>query len=187
MNLFATSACPRLSAQALDDARVVKMATETAQLLSTAVRIVAPDALPDGSLYMMSHAGHPVARWVRRSREAFQWTLQHGLALLDEYAERFPDGGVHAASRVVHPVLGVHLHAVLPLLPSDPAERMVNHAANLGMGLDFRDVEDPFLAYRAYLTARWQIARPSGRVRFTRREPPAWALPYLSPAEPAPC
>jgi hypothetical protein len=39
MNIFVTSDCPKLSAQALDNKRVVKMVLETAQLLSTAIFI----------------------------------------------------------------------------------------------------------------------------------------------------
>ena len=188
MNLFATSACPELSAQALDDARVVSQLRETGQLLSTAVRIVAPQALPDGRLYRRGHEAHPVALWVRRSSQAFQWTLQHGLALHAEYCLRFPDAPRESFGRcaeVLHSVLACHLHSVLPLMPSCPAEGMVNHAANLGMGLDFRPTEDPFLAYRQYLTARWQLARGTRAApRFTRREPAPWARPYLA-GEPA--
>lgn len=39
MNIFVTSNYPKISAQALDNKRVVKMVLETAQLLSTAIFI----------------------------------------------------------------------------------------------------------------------------------------------------
>jgi hypothetical protein len=39
MNIFVTSLCPRISAQVLDNKRVVKMVLETAQLLSAAIFI----------------------------------------------------------------------------------------------------------------------------------------------------
>lgn len=179
MNLFVTSINPVACAQALDDARVVKMATETAQLLSTAVRIVAPGALRDDQLYRMGHEAHPVSRWVRSGDLTFQWTLQHGLALLDEYCVRFPKGSVHGASRAIHPILGVHLHAVLPHMTRQRPESVMfcNHAANLGMGLDFRSIENQAEAYREYLRARWHLARATRHPpRWTNRDMPEWAL-----------
>lgn len=187
MNIFATSACPRGSAEALDDARVVSQLRETAQLLSTAVRIVAPRALDDDLLYRMSHEAHPVARWVRRDQATFQWALHHGLALHSEYAARWPGASVHnfaRTSRVLHGVLSVHRHAVLPEMPTMApisGDGMCNHAANLSVGLDFRTIPDTFQAYREYLLARWQIAKGEGRrPRFTGRGAPAWAMQVLS-------
>jgi len=65
MNLFVPSPEIRPSVEALDDKRVVKMVLETAQLLSTAIRILDPETtLP---IYKMTHKNHPVSVWVRSS------------------------------------------------------------------------------------------------------------------------
>jgi len=57
MNIFVTSNCPKLSAQALDNKRVVKMVLETAQLLSTAIFI--NSTITYDNLYKPTHVKHP--------------------------------------------------------------------------------------------------------------------------------
>lgn len=97
MNLFASDPCPALSAQALDDKRVVKMALETAQLLSTAVHHGMVFA--NAEVYQPAYVNHPVTVWVRSSPEAFIWTFQHFHWLLDEYRLRF--NRQHACERIL--------------------------------------------------------------------------------------
>lgn len=87
MNLFASDPSPILSAQYLDDKRVVKMVLETAQLLSTAVHFGMIFA--DGEVYRPAYANHPVALWVREHPAHIGWTYMHLQALLSEYEERF--------------------------------------------------------------------------------------------------
>lgn len=97
MNLFASDPCPCLSAQALDDKRVVKMALETAQLLSTAVHhgmVFASD-----EVYRPAYANHPVAIWVRSHPDALLWSYQHLHWLCVEYHFRFKRQ--HACERVL--------------------------------------------------------------------------------------
>lgn len=186
MNLFCTSSCPIQSAQALDNARVNNQARETAQLLSTAVRLIAPDLFPDDkTLYRKAHEAHPISLWVKRSRQSFTWTLTHGLALLDEFATRFPDSptkGIHASSRVIHPIMGAFRYGVLPLLPDCPQEQLPNCAANSGLGLNFKTMDNAVEAYRTYLLTRWQLAaRSPAKPRWTNRQPPEWAMAQLYP------
>ena len=61
MNIFVTSNCPKLSAQALDNKRVVKMVLETAQLLSTAIFI--NSTITYDNLYKPTHVKHPCTIW----------------------------------------------------------------------------------------------------------------------------
>ena len=61
MNIFVTNDCPIISAQALDNKRVVKMVLETAQLLSTAIFINSNVAYDN--IYKATHIKHPCTIW----------------------------------------------------------------------------------------------------------------------------
>lgn len=71
---------------------VVKMVTETAQLLAT--------CFPNGSLrFWHTHFGHRCGRWVRSSLSNYKWLLLHGIELADEYTRRY--GKVHGSADVL--------------------------------------------------------------------------------------
>lgn len=95
MNIFFLDKDPILAAQYQVDKHVVKMCVETAQLLSTAHRVIDGDekySLPDqrdSVLYKPSHINHPCAVWVRESVKNYIWAVEHFHALLDEYAYRY--------------------------------------------------------------------------------------------------
>ena len=61
MNIFVTSNCPILSAQALDNKRVVKMVLETAQVLSTAIFI--NSGITYDGIYKPTHLKHSCTIW----------------------------------------------------------------------------------------------------------------------------
>lgn len=106
---------PTLAAQYQVDRHVVKMIVETAQLLSTAHRVL--DGLEiqlelekDGKvrkkkvwvidderndvLYSCTHRNHPSAIWCRESVENYNWLVDHLHALGQEYTHRY--GKKHA-------------------------------------------------------------------------------------------
>lgn len=89
MNIFRPSASPADSAAALADRHVVKMALESAQILSTLT----------GGPYKPTHTNHPCTLWAGASRVNAAWLLEHGVALCDEYARRF--GKVHGCAAVL--------------------------------------------------------------------------------------
>ena len=99
MNIFVTDPDPRLSAEVLCNRHVVKMTLETAQLLSSAVRLHAPEGTDLDDLYRITHKNHPSSVWVRETRENFRWTVRHGLALAAEYSRRY--GKEHASARII--------------------------------------------------------------------------------------
>lgn len=73
MNNFVYSQDPVLSADQYCDQHQGKLRLEFAQMLSTAV-----DVLSKGSIsppYKKTHANHPSAKWVRTTKENFQWSL----------------------------------------------------------------------------------------------------------------
>lgn len=84
MNLFASSHDPVLSAQALDDSRVIKMVLETAQMICTVMSMRGEKQTP----YKSTHPTHPVTLWCNRNDRNFYWLLHHHKALSEEYTYR---------------------------------------------------------------------------------------------------
>lgn len=128
MNIFFLSYDPRQAAQWHLDKHVVKMVTETAQLLSTAHRILdgklilipstkregrfkrhwqlpgEPTPVDDSDLsgllcYRATHPNVPLNLWVRQSSSNYNWLYQLFLELLKEYTYRY--GRVHACSKLI--------------------------------------------------------------------------------------
>lgn len=143
MNLFVTSPCAIESARYLDNKRVVKMILEVAQMLSTAVRLREVDAG-----YKPTHINHPANVWVRTSRQNFEWTVRHGLALSAEYTERYDK--VHKSKAVVED-LARYAH-LFPDLGQTP---FVNCAANSALGISYKTEPNVYIAYQKYLNDRW--------------------------------
>ena len=136
MNIFATDPDPTVCARQHCDVHLIKMVTETAQLLSAA-HIVC-----DGVqvAYKKTHHNHPCAVWVRASAHNYRWAYTLLCCLLDEYTYRF--NKKHATERFrkalaktpTMPVLGLTqfaiatsamigvLYVMLPYFPSDDAQ-----------------------------------------------------------------
>jgi hypothetical protein len=105
MNIFALSTDPINAAQQMLDKHIVKMPTETCQMLHTNVlykqfvhehgREPKLAELKDfhartGS-YLMKPAmlNHPSTQWARDSEDNFTWLYHHGIALCKEYTLRY--------------------------------------------------------------------------------------------------
>ena len=112
MNIFYLSECPVQCARWMVNRHVVKMITESAQLLSTAHRVldgtmtegvrvnldtgktrkVKAYTLPDARvsvIYSATHINHPSAIWARTSVENYTWLVDHMFALMAEYTYRY--------------------------------------------------------------------------------------------------
>lgn len=90
MNIFYVHNCPTTAATMLCDKHVVKMILETAQLLSTAHRVLDGDERADDlGLYRATHKNHPSAVWVRKGALNYIWTARHLAALCREYTLRY--------------------------------------------------------------------------------------------------
>jgi hypothetical protein len=112
MNIFYLDDNPATAAHYHCDKHVVKMILESAQLLSTAHRVLDGEmgqqlsknnrkikiwTLPDWRedvLYKTAHYNHPCAIWVRKSIENYKWLYNLLTALCAEYRTRY--GKVHA-------------------------------------------------------------------------------------------
>jgi hypothetical protein len=105
MNIFFLSEDPYEAARMQADKHVVKMILESAQLLSTAHRVLDGDPLPDRRqdlFYKATHKNHPSAKWVRESVENYNWLVDHFDALLCEYTHRY--NKVHACARLLYDI-----------------------------------------------------------------------------------
>ena len=66
MNIFYLHRDPVAAAQMQCDKHVVKMILESAQMLSTAHRVLDGDTYADlRGMYKLAHKNHPSTRWVR--------------------------------------------------------------------------------------------------------------------------
>ena len=146
MNIFATSQCPIESAKFLDDKRCIKMCLETAQLLSTALRV---NGYKANDIYKIAHLNHPSAIWARATQGNYKWLLEHFRALCDEYTRR--TGKIHASSKLF-PIF----EANVGLIPMGERQPFSNNARNLTKGVDFTHETNVTLAYQLYLSQRWE-------------------------------
>lgn len=94
MNLFYLDENPQKCAEYHVDKHVGKLILESAQVLCAAFHLQNIDAP-----YKLSHKNHPTCRWVRQSKENFEWTLRYAGALGIE--NHYRTGNWHKSLTVV--------------------------------------------------------------------------------------
>lgn len=87
MNIFFLDTSPFKAAQYLCDKHLSKMQLESAQMLSTAVHVLCPDADLQ-HLYKKTHVSHPSAVWVRQSYRNATWLYDHIFGMHCEWQAR---------------------------------------------------------------------------------------------------
>lgn len=177
VNIFYIDHDPVQAARWMVDKHVVKMILESAQLLSTAHRVLdgvehiavtekgrkkRVYILDDDREYIMyqaTHVNHPSAIWCRTSVENYLWLVEHFAALLNEYTYRY--GKKHKCAEMLYslqsPPHNLKLYDMTKM-PSAMAEEYV-----IG--------DDPLDNYRNYYKM--------GKTRmhkWTNRQPPEWIL-----------
>ena len=175
MNIFAISNDPKQSAEWMVDKHVVKMILETAQLLSTAHRIldgteyidktktgrkVKRWLLPDERevyLYSATHVNHPSTVWTRATNNNYTWLACHFGALLAEYTYRY--GKHHKCEAMVpwlrYPPHGIPVGYLTQVTPAMPEQYKVG--------------ADSVASYRKYYREAKQHLH-----KWTKREAPEW-------------
>lgn len=189
INIFYLDHDPEAAARAHCNTHVVKMIVETAQLLSTAWHLTAPDAvestifgndpmypyevglrtlgpgmayyLAGQRIYAATHPHHPSSVWTSACTGNYDWLWQLGQCLLEEYTFRYKRQ--HATTHVLRT-----LEARPPLPIGDqtepPAAMPEEFIVTSREGVEAVD------SYRAYyLGAKRQL------LTYTRRQPPRWA------------
>lgn len=91
MNLFFL--CPWLeqNAEVVCDSHCVKMILETCQMLYTAWHLSWQGEVPelDPSPYRKTHQNHPTTKWVRASKDNYDYACYYGLLLCAQYTARY--------------------------------------------------------------------------------------------------
>ena len=152
MNIFALNSDPILAAQNHVDRHVVKMPLETSQILCTVVRGLGGEAR-----YKPTHKNHPCTLWAGESSGNYEWLVQLGLALCNEYTHRY--NREHACEEVIR-----EISAPLPnLLRIAPRS-----AFALAMPEEYKQA-DAVESYRAYYRAEKAHLHS-----WKNRQPPEW-------------
>lgn len=163
------------------DRHVVKMILESAQLLSTAHRMIDGTAetitvngkirktwrLPDDRefhCYKVTHANHPCAKWVRGSAENYNWLSDHLIALLAEYTHRY--GKVHKTRGMTSYITSPPLNIGNDSFTTPPTAMDVKYIIS----------EDTMENYRNYY-----VLGKSHLHSWTRRDVPSWIHTFVNP------
>lgn len=183
MNIFYIDKDPVQAAQWMVDKHVVKMILESAQLLSTAHRVldgnqVVEQKYINGSVparfrnvkrwrlndardpvvYQATHVNHPSAVWCRQSIENYNWLVEHFFALGDEYTHRY---------NKKHKCFGD-----LSYMLQSPPKNLQDYDMTLmpsAMADEYKISNDPCTNYRNY----YKIGK-SRMHKWTNRQPPEW-------------
>tara|TARA_R100001377_G_scaffold28556_1_gene15469 strand:+ start:6726 stop:7220 length:495 start_codon:yes stop_codon:yes gene_type:complete len=90
MNIFYVHNDPADAAICLPDKLVVKMPLESAQMLSTAHRLLSGEDYCDKrGIYKKAYMNHPCTIWARETSENYMWLYWHFFALCKEYEHRY--------------------------------------------------------------------------------------------------
>ena len=154
MNIFVLDYDIDKCAQYHCDKHIVKMITETAQILCSAYYYINQEYL---SPYKLSHKNHPCCVWVRESLSNWLWLRDLGIALYEEYKHRYNDKD-HKAGDII---LGLEI----PDLPDIGVTKFAQ-----AMPIQYKN-EDVVKAYRDYY-----IGDKQHLLKYKNRDVPKWLL-----------
>lgn len=178
MNIFVLNENPVIAAQEQCDKHVVKMIVESAQMLSTAHRMLDgqvyrkpsksgktmikyydhPDL--DDKLYKAVHHGHPCTVWTMESVCNYIWHYKHFIALCDEYMYRY--GKRHLTDTLLRDILRTP-PARIPHVERTPFKLAMGSNPECMMS-------DPVASYRAF----YQTKQERFTMTWTNRPVPSW-------------
>ena len=178
MNIFYLSPNPVVAAQMACDKHVVKMVVESAQMLSTAHRMLDGEQVivpsksgkrmvkqwllsdaRDTLLYKSAHPNHPSTVWTRLSSGNYQWHYEYFVALCDEYTHRY--GKVHMTDTKLRNALATH--------PTNIHQgRQTTMALAMNQNPECQFPNDPIKSYRMFYKTK------SFKMVWTNRNVPTW-------------
>lgn len=193
MNIFALDNDPVKAAQYQCDKHVVKMIVESAQMLSTAHRLLdgtvtiverfnvktgktrnakiwqIKDSSLDSVLYKACHQNHPCTKWTMECVENYNWHYRHFIALCDEYEWRY--GRVHATRGKLEDVLA---HPPRNLISYRTVGGSYKGKSPFRLAMnsnpECQHPEDPVRSYREF----YQTKQSRFKMTWTHREVPEW-------------
>lgn len=183
MNLFILDNDPIKAAQLQCDKHVVKMIVESAQMLSTAHRMLDGIEtrrrsksgktmskyweLPDDResvLYKAVHMGHPCTVWTMQNDNNYRWHYEHFSALCKEYTHRYDK--THSTENL--------LSKKLSKLPTNIKEGFKYLMTPFALAMKHEPqciIEgDPVKSYKLY----YQTKQDRFKMAWTRRPIPEW-------------
>jgi hypothetical protein len=146
MNIFILDLDPERAAQMMFDKHVVKMALETAQILSTI----------NGGPYKPTHANHPCVKWAKDGTTNYTWLVKHGLSICNEYRYRY--NKEHKCEEIIYALQEPLDNVFIPVGGSPFVQCM----------LDEYKQQDVVEAYREYYKSKASFAK------WTKRDKPEW-------------
>jgi hypothetical protein len=177
MNIFYVDSDAEVAARNMVDRHVVKMILETAQLLSTAHRVIDGEEYvgqsqsgrkakrwrlsgnADAIMYAATHINHPSAVWVRENSANYNWLYDHLLALGREYTYRY--GRTHLTID--------KLKDILKDAPENIEQSNVMTKMPSCMDKQYIVSLDPIINYRNYYNYG-----KTDLLRWSNRPPPQW-------------
>jgi hypothetical protein len=178
MNIFVLDENPKVAAMQHFDKHVPKMVLETAQMLCTAHRVLDGKVIKQPSksgkrlikhyelntklesiLYKACHVNHPCSRWIRESKENYQWAYALFESLSNEFEYRF--GKKHKS--------WIDLSNVLINCPkSIHSIGLTQFVKAMGSQPNCLAIENPIEAYRSFYKTK------PFEHKWTKRETPIW-------------
>jgi hypothetical protein len=143
MNIFALDKDPVKAARYHCDKHVVKMITETVQLLSTAI-----SKRGYKGCYRMTHKNHPCTLWLDESLGNFRWTVKLLEALHKQYQIRYGKHKEHK-SYLSFKAWEPDMNEVLNIIYYQTGMKYKRTAFVQCMDEQYR-CKDPVIAYRNY-------------------------------------
>ena len=167
MNIFYLDQDPKVCAQYHCDKHVVKMILESAQLLCTAINVVAGEQVTP---YKSTHVNHPCAIWVRESFSNWMYVYCLMLYLELEWNFRFEHDKDHKAVTLLCKSgnnIKLKAQELLPDKPfTAPPLCMPEHCKTTTM---FGSIVDATVSYRNYYNLEKQHLH-----KWTNRNVPFW-------------
>jgi hypothetical protein len=181
LNLFILDEDAKKAAQLQCDKHVVKMILESAQILSTAHRVldgiimrapsksgktmskhwIHPNPNLDSILYKAVHVGHPCTVWTMQNDSNYIWHWAHFKGLCEEYTYRY--GKVHSSQTLLLDVL----HEIPKNIPSG---KMTKQPLAMQSNPECINKNDIVGSYRSF----YQTKQERFRMAWTKREVPEW-------------
>lgn len=181
MNIFILNQSAILSAQQQCDKHVVKMVLESAQMLSTAHRLLdgkehirksvsgkrnvkyweMGSSTLESKLYKVAHPNHPCTIWTIESSENYNWHYEHFVALCEEYQYRY--GKTHLSDS--------KLRETLKKLPKNIKQGgLTQFKLAMGSNPECIDINNPVESYRKF----YKTKEKRFKMVWTKREVPTW-------------
>jgi hypothetical protein len=180
MNIFILDLHPVAAAKQQCDKHIVKMILESAQMLSTAHRLLdgrmgigqsktgrkaktwqIDDPVRDTVLYKAVHINHPCTIWTMESSANYHWHFKHYEALHDEYQYRY--GKTHRSF--------TELAYLLKNAPDNiPYAPLTPFKLAMGAAPECINPADPVGSYRAF----YQTKQDRFKMTWTKRDVPSW-------------